>query len=271
MDIVSRCPLYTQPAVQKISTLFSLIGTAAINCNSSLSNQKQWFIFSVDPVTGLDQQQITLSTNPTLNYAELVLQPQSFSTGLFRFVYTLTMVNTDSTLLTSQVDSFVKIIPSGLVLSTLSLSQPMYGGTIEISRGHMQSIAFNPFLFSFDIDQLAVITTLTFKYSCQLIDSNIEQGYPRMAITNQSIYLDQIKQNPASLQTYDKCFNSSSTFSFDPSLNLLMLSAGSLVYVPSRQYEIYVSTTYFNIEYYQKVRINILPPPILPIPLIQFV
>jgi hypothetical protein len=241
---------------------------ATINCNASLSNQKQWYIFSVDSNTGIDLQQITLPTNPTMNYAELVLQPQTFSSGLYRFIYTLTMVNPDGTLLSGQIDTFVKIIPSGLVLSTLSLNQPMYGGKIEISRGQAQMIAFNPFLFSYDIDSIAVITSLTFKYACQVIDSNVEKGFPFVPSTNQQMYLTDLKQDPT-LINYNTCFNNTlNLISFDSTLSRLTLNGGSLVYVLNRKYEIYVSTVYYGIEYYQKVLINIQPPPVLPIPLI---
>jgi hypothetical protein len=261
--------LFNKPANKKISDLFSLIGIATINCNASLTNQKQWFIYSTDSATGIDQQQITLSTNPTINYAELVLQPKTFTTGLYRFVYTLTMIIPDGTTLTSEIDTFVSIIPSGLVLSTLSQSQPMYGGLIEISRGHAQSILFNPFLNTYDIDSIAVITSLSFKYSCQVIDSNVKQGYPVIPSTNQTVYLDQIIQN-TNLITYNTCFgNTLNLISFDSTLNRLTLNQGSLLYVPNRQYEIYVSTVYYNIEYYQKVLINILPPPKLPILIIK--
>lgn len=249
--------------------MFSLIASATIICNASLNNQKQWNIYSVDPITGNDLQQITLSSNPTINYAELVLQPKTFLAGLYRFVFTLAMINPDGTTLSSQVDTFVNIIPSGLVLSTLSLSQPMYGGSIEISRGQAQTITFNPFLFSFDIDGIATITTLTFKYACELIDSNIEKGYPVKPGTNQSIYLTDVKQN-LNLVKYDNCFNNTlSLVSFDSSNNILTLIGGSMPYVANRQYQIYVSTIYYSTEYYQKVTINILPPPVLPIPLIS--
>jgi hypothetical protein len=108
-----------------------------------------------------------------------------------------------------QIDTFVQIIPSGLVLSTLRLSQPMYGGRIEITRGLNQKIEFNPFLFTYDIDALAVITSLTFKYACQIIDSNIPSGYPQLPGNNQMVYLDDIKQN-SSLKNLDRCFNLSS-------------------------------------------------------------
>ena len=49
-------------------------------------------------------------------------------------------------------------------------------------------------------------------------------------------------------------------------LNLLKLKA---VYVLNRQYEILVTTLYFNVEYYQKVRITIQNAYQLPFPLIE--
>jgi hypothetical protein len=103
--------------------------------------------------------------------------------------------------------TYIRIIPSGLVLSTPRLSQPMYGGTIEITRGQNQQIKFNPYLFTYDIDSVAVITSLTFKYSCQLIESNIPQGYPLQPETNKTIYLDEFKSS-AQLSKLNTCFNS---------------------------------------------------------------
>ena len=58
-------------------------------------------------------------------------------------------------------------------------------------------------------------------------------------------------------------------FFVDAQNTRLTLMAGSLSYVPNRKYEILVTTTNFNIEYYQKVRINIEAPPQLPISLIE--
>ena len=107
----------------------------------------------------------------------------------------------------SQVDTYVRIVPSGLIISSLSLIQPIYGGTIEITRGWNQSIAFNPFLNSFDVDSLCVITTLSFKYACQTIDSNSPNGYPHSIANNATLYLDEFKASP-SLTPLLQCFNS---------------------------------------------------------------
>jgi len=207
LDIESRKPLHTHPRIQKQNDLFSLNGITIINCNTSLSNQKKWLIFKVDESTGQDFKEILLDvdTNPSIEYAQLVIQPQTFTHGLYRFVFTATFVSEMTTY--SQIDTFVKIIPSGLVLSSLSLSQPMYGGTVEITRGWNQTIKFNPFLNTYDIDSVAIVTELTFKYTCQIIDSNKENGYPRMPITNETIYLNEFKSNPTLISLLT-CFNS---------------------------------------------------------------
>jgi hypothetical protein len=139
-----------------------------------MTNLKEWSIFMVNNMTGIDEKQINLITNPTLTYAELVLQPQTLSYGLYRIVFTATQILFNSTeTLSNSIDTFTEIAPSGLVISSLRLSKPMYGGTIEITRGSSQSIPFNPYLFSYDIDGVAVITNLIFEYSCQIVNQAI--------------------------------------------------------------------------------------------------
>ena len=183
------------PTVFKQNVLIQLISETNVNCSLSLANEKVWTLY------GQNEEQIVLKNNPTINYAELILQPQTLPYGLYRVVYTLTMTATN---LIDSSETFIQIIPSGLVLSTLKSSQPIYGGTIQVTRGQNQSIPFNPYLFTYDIDNMAVITSLSFKYSCQIIDSNIAQGYPLNGL-NQTIYLDDFKSN-ASLSNLNTCF-----------------------------------------------------------------
>jgi hypothetical protein len=185
--------------------MIRLVGQTNLNCTTSLSNIKKWKIFSVNELTGQVQYEVTLKNNPTINYAELVLQPKTLSYGLYKLEYDVIM-EIDSTL-TSLDFTYLKIAHSGLALSTLKLSQPMYGGTIQITRGQNQIIQFDPFLFTYDIDGIAVITSLSFKYACQIIDSNQPQGYPKFSGLNETIDLLNLKAN-ASLIQYLTCFNS---------------------------------------------------------------
>ena len=171
------------------------MSVSQINCPNSLINTKEWSIYLInDLTTGGNEQQIILKTNPTLSYSELVLQPQTLSYGVYRIVITMTSIGLNSTKYTSQDDTFIEIKPSGLIISSLKLSKPIYGGTIEITRGTNQSIPFNPYLFTYDIDNVAVISTLTFNYSCQIV-----------------------QQTPIAVigpTTLDSCFNSSSKLIF---------------------------------------------------------
>ena len=122
------------PTVFKQNVLIQLISETNVNCSLSLTNEKVWTLY------GQNEEQIVLKNNPTINYAELILQPQTLPYGLYRVVYTLTMTATN---LIDSSETFIQIIPSGLVLSTLKSSQPIYGGTIEITRGWNQTIKFN--------------------------------------------------------------------------------------------------------------------------------
>ena len=217
MTILSSSTNYNQPTLKKQNDLIDIITTSTIVC-PSLSNTKQWTIYKINNYSDLNGQKIKINNNPTLNFAELVLQPQTLSHGLYKFVFTLTMINTGSGNLSSKAETFIQTIPSGLVLSSLKLSKPMFGGTIEITRGLNQAIEFDPFLFTYDIDSVAVITSLSFKYACQVIDSNLPTGYSKQSGTNQTVYLNQMKLN-TSLQILNKCFNSTSNFF----LNILSL------------------------------------------------
>jgi hypothetical protein len=180
-----------------------LLGITKIKCASTLSNEKQWLIYKLNEVTGNVESRIDLINNPTLNYADLVIQPKSLEYGVYKIVYKVIMSNTS---FYEQVETFLKIEPSGLVLSSLRLMRPMYGGVIEITRGLNQTISFDPYLFTQDLDQVAVISGLKFKYSCQLVDSNVVQSGGGGSEYAQ-IYLSDLKLN-ASLKPFDKCFNS---------------------------------------------------------------
>ena len=58
-------------------------------------------------------------------------------------------------------------------------------------------------------------------------------------------------------------------FIFQYNYNKLTLKAGSLSYVPNRQYQIYVSTFYLDTEYYQNVIIDIENTNTMPIAIIE--
>ena len=187
----------------KLSSLISLPSLTSLSCSLLLENQKTWSIYKL---IGEIEIPVILANNPTTSYADLTLQPNTLAYGLYKIVYTVSItIPLTKLILTSQIFTKIQIVPSGLVVSSLKTSQAMYGGTIAISRGGNQSIEFDPFLHTYDIDGLAVITSLMFNYTCQIIQSNVQQGYPRDPVSNQIIYLADI--NMANQNQYLACFN----------------------------------------------------------------
>ena len=218
----------------KQNTLINLVSETTVNCSLTLTNDKLWTIYQLNEITGEDLQQIFLKNNPTINYAELVLQPKTLSFGLYKIAFSVTMSGTN---FTGSAETYIQITPSGIILSTLKSKQPIYGGTIFITRGSNQQITFNPYTFSYDVDNEAVITSLLFKYSCQIIESNLPQGYPQMPVTNQTLYLDDFKGN-SFLSLLNKCFSSTSknlinnyrnTLKVSAALNTILLQQNALI------------------------------------------
>ena len=217
MDIQSRSSNSSQPMTKQYNEQITLIGLISLGIKSDLSvYKKQWNLFKIVKPSTINQndqeQSILIKNNPTLTNQDLVLQPQTLDYGLYRIYFSVTF-KSNINMTTLYVDTFLSIIPSGLVLSTLKLSQPMYGGTIEITRGLNQSIDFDPFLFTYDIDSKAVISSLSFKYSCQIV--NDQREMIGLNNSNTSItYLDAIKQQQSVNPMTMTCFNSTGEFVF---------------------------------------------------------
>lgn len=121
------------------------------------------------------------------------------------------MLNTNPAVFQTQVDTYIKIVPSGIVLSSLANFKIPGGGTYEITKGKKQTVEFNPYQFSYDIDALIPISQLKFKYYCQVIEFGVETGYP-MLYLNQMIDLGLFKNSSKlSMNNNLTCFDSPSS------------------------------------------------------------
>ena len=218
VDIQNRAILFNKPNINKRKYLLKVIGIIKIDCNATLTNRKEWSIYEVNKLTGEQKQKINLNPNlnPSVNFAEFVLQPYSLNYGLYKFVYHVTMLVSSKSTYSSQSHTFIQIVESGLIISSLNSRESITGGTIEITRGKNQSIEFNPQLNSYDIDGLIATSDLKFKYYCQVIDSGIAKGYPMLS-SNSKIDLAMLKSNLSlkSLLTENTtCFDSLGKFKF---------------------------------------------------------
>lgn len=221
LSIENRAELFYKPVQFKRSEQFTLKGVANFNCNDTLSNTKQWFIYQIDPQTGSVRQQVYLFNNPTVNYAELVVEPNSLPIGLYKVVYNVKIElsvkiawrSTIGNIFTSELDTYVQIVRSGIVVS--SLPNTIGGGTVSITRGTKQSIVFNPALYSYDLDNLIAMSSLKFNFYCQVIDDGIENEYP-MLFENVKADLYSLKFDPLlnliPMSSNKTCFESNGTF-----------------------------------------------------------
>ena len=73
--------------------------------------------------------------------------------------------------------SFIQIDPSGLIILSLYGST---SGTYEMAIGTNQAVSLDPVRFSYDVDSLAVISSLKFKFYCKVIDNGVEYEYPQI-------------------------------------------------------------------------------------------
>lgn len=203
VDIENRNPYFYEPITYSRSDTIVVSGITVLNCSSGLSNTKQWFVYTIDRATGNQIGQISLTANPTSAYAELVIDPNTLSYNLYRAVYRVSM--TFNSIYTNEVETFFEVAPAGLVISTLYGAPG--GGTFETSRGIGQSIQLDPVTYSSDIDGVAKISSLKFSFFCQVIDNNVQAGYPQL-FYNQNLDLLTMKNN----------------FSSNPAIQQLMLS-----------------------------------------------
>jgi hypothetical protein len=201
VDIQLRYPNAMQPLEKKYNDLITIIGlifvSKSTNQTQNIIQKKQWAIFKVGSSTS-QETEIQIQNNPTLNYAELVLQPQTLDYATYHIYFSVTFKLNENNLTKLTVDTFLRVNASGLALSTLKLSKPMFGGMIEITRGRNQTIDFDPFLFTYDIDGKAVITQLSFRYTCELVINGMT------SMTN-LIYLDEAAKNTSFTSS---CFSS---------------------------------------------------------------
>lgn len=225
VDIVNKSSLFYQPAIYARSDLITLTTQTIINCSSNASNTIQWNIYKVDNKTGNQLGLVAIANNPTLNYADLVIQPSTLSYGLYKFVYMVTM-NYNS-IYTNQVETYIKVVPSGLLISSL-VNAPS-GGTYQITRGTSQAIQLNPGTYSKDVDVLISMKSLNYSFYCRVIDNSLTNDFVQISY---GVYLDLLtmKKNYTSssfIQSYvnantsQSCFDSISNLEFFFCLNYL--------------------------------------------------
>jgi hypothetical protein len=212
LEIKNGANLFYAPVNFKRSDMISITSITNISCLITLDNKKEWLIYKINEATGLVTEKLTFPSNPTIYYAELVLPSRALDYGTYKFVYKLSMLDTNNLVFENEAFTYVKIVQTGLIISAINLNQLSQGGTIEINRGTNQIIEFNPALNSYDLDNTLIMTSLKYKFYCQIIDSGIQRGYPQ-ANLNENVDLKTYKLNPSTkININQTCLESTGSF-----------------------------------------------------------
>ncbi|CAF0863211.1 unnamed protein product [Brachionus calyciflorus] len=251
--------LFYKPQVFKITDLISIVSNTQVNCSKSSDNLKEWLIYKVDKKTGAVGSQIKLLNNPTINYAELVIQPKTLNYGLYKIVYRVTMLY--NSIYTNQIETFIEIIPAGIIISVF---EGQFGdGIYETSRGTNQEFTLNPVAYSIDLENRIKMDSLKFKYYCRLIEKEIAQDYARLGLNSWTDLLTiktstDVEITNLVLNNSLSCFQSLDNFKFDTSGNILTINRKGLEFVTDRKYEFLITTEFADYEFDAKIRVEIL-------------
>jgi hypothetical protein len=143
------------------SKMFSISTATYFMCNLSYTQAYLWTLNKIN--SGVTQLK-DLSANPTFASSEIVIESNTLEYGLYEFTIQVE-IKVLSSVLKSKVSTFVEIIPTGLVVFGLE------NGIQSISIGFSQALVLNPIKYSFDFDNMASISNLSFKFYCSPISN----------------------------------------------------------------------------------------------------
>ncbi len=203
LNIKNRASDFLKPIIYKRSTDFSVIGITTLDCEITLKNTKEWLVYEINLFTGLTIRTVNISDIISSFSAEIYIPSNFLEYGTYQFIYQVSM-DGDSNIFMDSIDSFIRIVPSGMAIFLFS------GGIKEISIGVGQSIELNPGRYSYDFDSKLAGTQLNYKYYCRLIIDGEPKEFPSDYYQHY-VDLEQIQHKNISIKTIQSniCFNSS--------------------------------------------------------------
>ena len=206
LDIENRAADFLTPVSFLRSKMFSLVGVTTLNCDSNLQNIKQWLVYDIDPMKGTMKsiKPINLGNNPSVYNAELFIPSNFLPFGTYKFIYKVNMYG-DGASFIDQVDTYVKIVSSGMAIFSFS------GGMKQMTIGVGQSIDLDPGKYSYDLDGISSGTGLTYRFYCRILIDGLPEQFPSDSYDN-FLDLQKIQGGTVNvtMSTANTCFNTTS-------------------------------------------------------------
>ena len=172
LDIKNRAIDFLNPRVIERSKRISVIGVTILNCSVTLKNSKQWSIFEINPNNGSTIRLINVTNIISLFSSEIYIPSNFFSYGTYKFIYEVCMEGDDASSFKETIDTYIRIVPTGMVIFAFS------GGIKEITIGIGQSVDLNPGRYSYDLDRILTGTDLSYKFYCRVLIDEVPQMFP---------------------------------------------------------------------------------------------
>lgn len=225
----------------------------SVFCSYSCSSNILWTVYTLDQSTYQRISPVDLGINPTITSTQLTILAASLAYGLYeiRAAVDLKINSQDQT--TSENQSiYIQIVRTGPTINALP------NGATSVTIGLNQAYTLAPAVYSYDLDKIVDISSLSFKFYCWQ-----NQSYYQV---NNIDLVDLHSAKNWGIVPPDSCFSNNEMFDFDSTGNVLCIHPSALQ--PGSLNQFIVATEYQNQTYWQNVSI-ILSPQVASLPLIN--
>ena len=147
------------------SNLFTVSSVISFYCKTNFTYENKWKLTKIDLNTFADLSTIDLSSNPSSQLSELVLNENTLAYGLYRFQFQVVVkFNGNKQISSNLAETFIEIIPTGLAVFAIE------NGVSSVLIGTKQSFDLQPSVFSSDFDNIIQPSELNFTFYCQTVN-----------------------------------------------------------------------------------------------------
>jgi hypothetical protein len=149
------------------SVPLTVVGLPFYDCAVQFTETKEWTVEEIDAENFTTIRSVDLSANPSRFFSAIGFATNTLSYGLYKFTIRISMTHTDritNALVTgySFESTYVQIIPTGISVYLL--------GQTSLEIGSSQTLDFDPRTFSIDLDRIANVTLLNYKFYCHIFN-----------------------------------------------------------------------------------------------------
>ena len=153
-----------------------------LSCSYNYTVTKYWSLSQINQ-TGAFLSAVELDSS-VANLSELTIDSNTLPYGLYltTHTYTYSIYNLSNQVIeehTSVAKAYIQVIPTGLVIRTIS------SGVQEVTIGTAQSLSLEPKQHSYDPDGLVSPSTLTFRFFYRLNENGTIGNYSELIANNQ--------------------------------------------------------------------------------------